>query len=115
MKVQMADECPVGTLTEVREKVRKSAEALKRVPEKNSVRGKRRKTTGESEREFEREFLVAGEQEIVHTKPFFFPVVSATTCTDGHLEVDQRRRPCECDGPKGRVLRSCRDSTPVAF
>ncbi|MQL87462.1 hypothetical protein Taro_020005 [Colocasia esculenta] len=36
------------------------------------------------------EFLVAGEQEIIHTKPFFFPVVSAATCTDHHLEVDQR-------------------------
>ncbi|MQM22748.1 hypothetical protein Taro_055805, partial [Colocasia esculenta] len=24
-----------------------------------------------------------------HTKPFFFPVVSAETCTDSHLEVDQ--------------------------
>ncbi|MQM12776.1 hypothetical protein Taro_045695 [Colocasia esculenta] len=35
-------------------------------------------------------FLVAGEQEIIHTKPFFFPVVSAATCTDHHLEVDQR-------------------------
>ncbi|MQM00686.1 hypothetical protein Taro_033424, partial [Colocasia esculenta] len=36
------------------------------------------------------EFLVAGEQEIIHTKSFFFPVESAATCTDGHLEVDQR-------------------------
>ncbi|MQL72638.1 hypothetical protein Taro_004983 [Colocasia esculenta] len=35
-------------------------------------------------------FLVAAEQEIIHTKPFFFPVVSAATCTDHHLEVDQR-------------------------
>ncbi|MQL78988.1 hypothetical protein Taro_011432 [Colocasia esculenta] len=35
-------------------------------------------------------FLVAGEQEIIHTKPFFFHVESAATCTDGHLEVDQR-------------------------
>ncbi|MQM00174.1 hypothetical protein Taro_032906 [Colocasia esculenta] len=35
-------------------------------------------------------FLVAGEQEIIHTKPFFFPVVSAATCTNHHLEVDQR-------------------------
>ncbi|MQL78990.1 hypothetical protein Taro_011430 [Colocasia esculenta] len=35
-------------------------------------------------------FLVAGEQEIIHTKPFLFPVESAATCTDGRLEVDQR-------------------------
>ncbi|MQL85778.1 hypothetical protein Taro_018294 [Colocasia esculenta] len=35
------------------------------------------------------EFLVSGEQEIAHTKPFFFPVASAATCTDCHLEVDQ--------------------------
>ncbi|MQL94284.1 hypothetical protein Taro_026938 [Colocasia esculenta] len=36
------------------------------------------------------EFLVAGEQEIIHTKPFFFPVSSAATCTNHPLEVDQR-------------------------
>ncbi|MQL97461.1 hypothetical protein Taro_030155 [Colocasia esculenta] len=36
------------------------------------------------------EFLAAGEHEIAHTKPFFFPVASAATCTDCHLEVDQR-------------------------
>ncbi|MQL75928.1 hypothetical protein Taro_008305 [Colocasia esculenta] len=41
-------------------------------------------------------FLVAGEQEIIHTKPFFFPVVSTATCTDHHLEVDQRS-PLTCD------------------
>ncbi|MQM14374.1 hypothetical protein Taro_047304 [Colocasia esculenta] len=35
------------------------------------------------------EFLVAGEQEIVHTKPFFFPFSSAATCTNHPLEVDQ--------------------------
>ncbi|MQM13215.1 hypothetical protein Taro_046141 [Colocasia esculenta] len=35
------------------------------------------------------EFLAAGEQEIVHTKPFFFPVASAATCTNCHLGVDQ--------------------------
>ncbi|MQL97309.1 hypothetical protein Taro_030004 [Colocasia esculenta] len=28
-----------------------------------------------------------------------------------HFSVDVRRRPCEGDGPIGRVLRSCRDST----
>ncbi|MQM07654.1 hypothetical protein Taro_040497 [Colocasia esculenta] len=37
-----------------------------------------------------KEFLVAGEQEIVHTKPFFFPFSSAATCTNHPLEVDQR-------------------------
>ncbi|MQL97316.1 hypothetical protein Taro_029998 [Colocasia esculenta] len=35
------------------------------------------------------EFLVAGEQEIAHTKPFFFPVASAATCTDSYVGVDQ--------------------------
>ncbi|MQL78845.1 hypothetical protein Taro_011277 [Colocasia esculenta] len=35
-------------------------------------------------------FLVAGEQEIIHTKLFFFSVVSAVTCTYYHLDVDQR-------------------------
>ncbi|MQM22357.1 hypothetical protein Taro_055408 [Colocasia esculenta] len=35
-------------------------------------------------------FLVAGEKEIIHTKPFFFPVVFAVICTDHILEVDQR-------------------------
>ncbi|MQL77683.1 hypothetical protein Taro_010098 [Colocasia esculenta] len=38
------------------------------------------------------EFLAAGEAGDPHTKPFFFPVVSAATCTDSHLEVDQRAR-----------------------
>ncbi|MQL81704.1 hypothetical protein Taro_014159, partial [Colocasia esculenta] len=41
------------------------------------------------------EFMEAGEQEIVHTKPFFFPVASAATCTDSHLEVDQRTTLCQ--------------------
>ncbi|MQM04872.1 hypothetical protein Taro_037680 [Colocasia esculenta] len=36
------------------------------------------------------EFLVAGKQEITHTKPFFFPFSSAATCTNRPLEVDQR-------------------------
>ncbi|MQL89236.1 hypothetical protein Taro_021806 [Colocasia esculenta] len=40
------------------------------------------------------EFLVAGEQEIVHTKPFFFPFSSAATCTNHPLEVDQRQELC---------------------
>ncbi|MQM09179.1 hypothetical protein Taro_042045 [Colocasia esculenta] len=34
-------------------------------------------------------FLVAGEKEIIHTKPFFFPVMSAAICTDHLLEVNQ--------------------------
>ncbi|MQM19840.1 hypothetical protein Taro_052853 [Colocasia esculenta] len=37
------------------------------------------------------EFLVAGEQEIIHTKPFFFPFSSAATCTNRPLKVDQRK------------------------
>ncbi|MQM19720.1 hypothetical protein Taro_052730 [Colocasia esculenta] len=37
------------------------------------------------------DFLVAGEQKIGHTKPFFFPVVSSATCTDSHLEDDQSK------------------------
>ncbi|MQM22880.1 hypothetical protein Taro_055939 [Colocasia esculenta] len=61
------------------------------------------------------EFLATGEQEIVHTKPFFFPFSSAATCTNHPLEVDQGRRPCKHDGPIGHVLRSCCDRTPVAF
>ncbi|MQM09534.1 hypothetical protein Taro_042411 [Colocasia esculenta] len=61
------------------------------------------------------EFLAAGEQEIAHTKPFFFPFSSAVTCTNRPLEVDQRRRPYERDGPIGRVLRSYRDSKPVVL
>ncbi|MQL86650.1 hypothetical protein Taro_019190 [Colocasia esculenta] len=61
------------------------------------------------------EFMVAGEQEIAHTKPFFFPFSSAVTCINCPLEGDQRRRPCERDGLIGLVLRSCRDSKPVAF
>ncbi|MQM05660.1 hypothetical protein Taro_038476 [Colocasia esculenta] len=36
------------------------------------------------------EFLATGEAGDPHTKPFFFPVVSAATCTDYHLEVNQR-------------------------
>ncbi|MQL95405.1 hypothetical protein Taro_028071 [Colocasia esculenta] len=37
------------------------------------------------------EFLVAGEQEIVHTKSFLFPFLSVATCTNHPLEVDQSR------------------------
>ncbi|MQM16303.1 hypothetical protein Taro_049259 [Colocasia esculenta] len=36
------------------------------------------------------EFLAAGEAGDPHTKPFVFPVVSAATCTESLLEVDQR-------------------------
>ncbi|MQL85099.1 hypothetical protein Taro_017618 [Colocasia esculenta] len=41
------------------------------------------------------EFLVAGEQEIAHTKPFFYPITSAATCTDSYLEVDQSAHCCD--------------------
>ncbi|MQM10836.1 hypothetical protein Taro_043734 [Colocasia esculenta] len=34
-------------------------------------------------------FLAAGEQEIVNTKPFFFPFSSTATCTNRPLEVNQ--------------------------
>ncbi|MQL75916.1 hypothetical protein Taro_008297 [Colocasia esculenta] len=75
----------------------------------------------------ENELLVAGELWINHKKLIFFPRSSATTCTNRPLEVDQstmcqykavldrnprtcpfsvrvRRRPCERNGPIGRVL-----------
>ncbi|MQL98532.1 hypothetical protein Taro_031240 [Colocasia esculenta] len=61
------------------------------------------------------ELLVAEELWNDHKKLIFFPVASAVTCTDNHLEVDQRRRPSERNGPIGRVLRSCCDSKPIAF
>ncbi|MQL98356.1 hypothetical protein Taro_031067 [Colocasia esculenta] len=61
------------------------------------------------------ELLVAGELWIDHKKAIFFPFSSAATCTNRPLEVDQRRRPCERDGPIGRVLRSCRNRKPVAL
>ncbi|MQM13856.1 hypothetical protein Taro_046783 [Colocasia esculenta] len=47
------------------------------------------------------EFLAAGEQKIVHTKPFFFPVASAATCTDSHLGVDQSSA---CNDPTSQTL-----------
>ncbi|MQL99320.1 hypothetical protein Taro_032044 [Colocasia esculenta] len=73
------------------------------------------------------ELLVAEELWNDHKKLIFFHAVSAATYTDSHLEVDQstlcpykavldrnprtcpfsvgvRRRPCERDGPIGRVL-----------
>ncbi|MQM12152.1 hypothetical protein Taro_045067 [Colocasia esculenta] len=56
------------------------------------------------------ELLVAEELLNDDKKLIFFPVASAATCTDSHLEVDQRRRPYERDGPIGCVLRSCRNS-----
>ncbi|MQL72989.1 hypothetical protein Taro_005331 [Colocasia esculenta] len=43
------------------------------------------------------EFFVAGEQEIVHTKPFFFPFSSAATYTNHPLEVDQS---CLCSSKR---------------
>ncbi|MQM16039.1 hypothetical protein Taro_048992 [Colocasia esculenta] len=50
------------------------------------------------------EHLVAEELWNDHKKLIFFPIASAATCTDSHLEVNQRRRSCERDGPIGRVL-----------
>ncbi|MQL82960.1 hypothetical protein Taro_015445 [Colocasia esculenta] len=74
------------------------------------------------------ELLVAEELWNGHKKLIFFPVESAATCADSHLEVDQRttlcrsreslvcnpkhcpfsvgfrRRPCERDGPIGHIL-----------
>ncbi|MQM01598.1 hypothetical protein Taro_034355 [Colocasia esculenta] len=35
------------------------------------------------------EFLVAGEQEIEHTEPFFFPFASTSTCANRPTRVDQ--------------------------
>ncbi|MQL93510.1 hypothetical protein Taro_026156 [Colocasia esculenta] len=61
------------------------------------------------------ELLVAEELWNDHKEIIFFPVASAATCTDSHREVNQRRKPCERDGLIGHVLRSCSDSTPVAF
>ncbi|MQM17435.1 hypothetical protein Taro_050408 [Colocasia esculenta] len=61
------------------------------------------------------ELLVARALWIDHKNDIFFPRSSAATCINRPLEVDQRRRPCEGDGPIGHILRSCRDSTPVAF
>ncbi|MQL75799.1 hypothetical protein Taro_008179 [Colocasia esculenta] len=37
------------------------------------------------------ELLVAEELWNDHKKLIFFPIASAATCTDSHLEVDQRR------------------------
>ncbi|MQM10648.1 hypothetical protein Taro_043544 [Colocasia esculenta] len=45
------------------------------------------------------EFLVAGEQEIVHTKPFFFPFSSTVTYTNRPLEVDQSKTFLEATSP----------------
>ncbi|MQL84429.1 hypothetical protein Taro_016929 [Colocasia esculenta] len=61
------------------------------------------------------ELLVAEELWNDHKKLIFFPFSSATTCTNRPLEINQRRRPYERDGPIGRVLRSCHDSKLVAF
>ncbi|MQM03336.1 hypothetical protein Taro_036115, partial [Colocasia esculenta] len=58
------------------------------------------------------ELLEAGELWIDHKKDIFFPRSSSATCTNCPLEADQRRRPCEHDGPIGCVLWSCRDSIP---
>ncbi|MQM09177.1 hypothetical protein Taro_042043 [Colocasia esculenta] len=61
------------------------------------------------------ELLVAEELWNDHKKLTFFPFLSVATCTNCPLEIDQRCRPCERDGPICRVLRSCRNSKPVAF
>ncbi|MQM06237.1 hypothetical protein Taro_039059 [Colocasia esculenta] len=81
------------------------------------------------------ELLGAGELWIDHKKDIFFPRSSSATCTNCPLEANQstlcqykaildrnprtcpfsarfRRRPCERDGPIGRVLWSCRDNIP---
>ncbi|MQL75927.1 hypothetical protein Taro_008306 [Colocasia esculenta] len=50
------------------------------------------------------ELLVVEELWNDHKKLIFFPVAFAAICTDNHLEVDQRRRPCEHDGSIGHVL-----------
>ncbi|MQL88562.1 hypothetical protein Taro_021117 [Colocasia esculenta] len=54
-------------------------------------------------RKMHNKFLVAGEQEIIHNKLFFFPVVFTATCTDHHLEVDQRA--CRVFGLQRRCVR----------
>ncbi|MQM01990.1 hypothetical protein Taro_034750 [Colocasia esculenta] len=41
------------------------------------------------------ELLVAGEQEMKHTKPIFFPLSSVATCKNHPLEVDQRTTICQ--------------------
>ncbi|MQL94246.1 hypothetical protein Taro_026901 [Colocasia esculenta] len=46
------------------------------------------------------EFLAAGEQEIVHTKPFFFPVASAVTCTDSDYEVQEEEQVEDGNAPE---------------
>ncbi|MQM06268.1 hypothetical protein Taro_039087 [Colocasia esculenta] len=61
------------------------------------------------------ELLVAEELWNDHKKLIFFPFSSVATCTNRPLEIDQRHRSCERDGPIGRVLRSCRDSKPGTF
>ncbi|MQL69307.1 hypothetical protein Taro_001589 [Colocasia esculenta] len=61
------------------------------------------------------EFLVARELWINHKKLIFFPVASVATYTDSHLEVDQRRRPCERDGQIGRILGLVATANPAAF
>ncbi|MQM14451.1 hypothetical protein Taro_047384 [Colocasia esculenta] len=82
-----------------------------------------------------KELLVVEELWNDNKKLIFFPVASVVTCTDSHLEVHQstlcqykavldrnprtcpfsarfKRRPCERDGPIGRVLWSCHETIP---
>ncbi|MQM09473.1 hypothetical protein Taro_042346 [Colocasia esculenta] len=61
------------------------------------------------------EFLVARELWIYLKKLIFFPVVSAAICTDHLLGVELRCRPCERDGPIGRVLGLVATANPVTF
>ncbi|MQM09965.1 hypothetical protein Taro_042850 [Colocasia esculenta] len=58
------------------------------------------------------EFLAAGEAGDPHTKPFFFPVVSAATCTDNHLEVDQSVDTLSQISPEGVLGRSLVSTLP---
>ncbi|MQL99732.1 hypothetical protein Taro_032459 [Colocasia esculenta] len=58
-------------------------------------------------------FLVAGEQEIIHTKPFFFPVVSIATCTDHHLGVELRAQLVEDTMAKVEGMRGKDNAKPV--
>ncbi|MQM15719.1 hypothetical protein Taro_048671 [Colocasia esculenta] len=78
------------------------------------------------------ELLVAEELWNDHKKLNFFPVASAATCTDSHLEVYQRQfwtaiqcpdlspvvlwhGPCERDGPIGRVHKAVATERTIAI
>ncbi|MQM22120.1 hypothetical protein Taro_055169 [Colocasia esculenta] len=57
-------------------------------------------------------FLVAVEKKIIHTKPFFFPVVSAAICTDHLLEVDQSVDTLSQYSPEGVLGKSLVSTLP---